>query len=89
MVVVPSDNRMTVDTLDRSGSTLLETMFDSHSQVWGMGEDSIFNGNLTFFRDQLVQASSATSGLSLFLAVGLIEESFNIHTPNQVFSRSA
>ena len=42
----------------RSGSTLLETMFDSHGQIWGMGEDSLFNGNLTMFRDALVRASS-------------------------------
>ncbi len=38
-------------------------MFDSHGQIWGMGEDSLFNGNLTFFRDQLVRASTS-SGMS-------------------------
>lgn len=30
----------------RSGSTLVETMLDSHKDMWGMGEDSIFNANL-------------------------------------------
>jgi hypothetical protein len=33
-------------------------MLDAHSQIWGMGEDSIFNGNLTMFRDELVDASN-------------------------------
>lgn len=39
----------------RSGSTLLETMLDSHADIWGMGEDSIFNGRLTEFRDDIVR----------------------------------
>ena len=42
---------------NRSGSTLLETMLDSHPNVWGMGEDSIFNGNLPKLRDEMVAAS--------------------------------
>lgn len=42
--------------LCRSGSTLLETMLDSHSRIWGMGEDSFFNANLTEFRNKLVGA---------------------------------
>jgi hypothetical protein len=31
-------------------------MLDSHSKIWGMGEDSIFNANLTEFRNKLVSA---------------------------------
>eukprot|EP01036_Dinobryon_divergens_P022684 gene22684-30966_t len=42
----------------RSGSTLLETMLDAHSQIWGMGEDSVFNGNISSFRDRLVAAGN-------------------------------
>lgn len=44
----------------RSGSTLLETMLDAHSAIYGMGEDSILNANLTPFRDKLVKLSSKT-----------------------------
>ncbi len=46
----------------RSGSTLLETMLDAHEHVWGMGEDSVFNGNLSEFRDLLVRASDNSRG---------------------------
>jgi tetratricopeptide (TPR) repeat protein len=42
----------------RSGSTLLETMLDSTDSIWGMGEDSVFNSNLTTLRDNLVSATS-------------------------------
>jgi hypothetical protein len=42
----------------RSGSTLLETMLDAHPNIWGMGEDSIFNGRLNSFRTDLVAAAS-------------------------------
>ncbi len=55
----------------RSGSTLLETMLDSHQQVWGMGEDSLFNGNLTFFRDRLVRASQGSSTLGAYMPLKL------------------
>lgn len=44
----------------RSGSTLLENMFDAHSDILGMGEDSIFNANLQELKDKLV--SMATDG---------------------------
>jgi hypothetical protein len=33
-------------------------MLDAHSQIWGMGEDSVFNGNITSFRDRLVAAGN-------------------------------
>ena len=46
----------------RSGSTLLETMLDAHKNIYGMGEDSMFNGNLSAFRDELVTASSGGDG---------------------------
>jgi tetratricopeptide (TPR) repeat protein len=42
----------------RSGSTLLETMLDAHPNIWGMGEDSLFNGRLNSFRTDLVAAAS-------------------------------
>lgn len=32
-------------------------MLDAHPNVWGMGEDSIFNGNLPKLRDEMVTAS--------------------------------
>ncbi len=37
---------------------MLETMLDAHSQIWGMGEDSVFNGNISSFRDRLVAAGN-------------------------------
>ena len=48
----------------RSGSTLVETVLSSHSAVFGMGEDSVFNGRLPIIRDGVVGsiAASQTSG---------------------------
>ena len=43
----------------RCGSTLLETMLHSHGEVWGMGENSAFNGNLPAFREELVAVISS------------------------------
>jgi hypothetical protein len=37
-------------------------MLDAHSQVWGMGEDSVFNGNLAKFRDGLVPLFTDATG---------------------------
>jgi len=45
----------------RSGSTLLERVLDSHSQVVGTGEDSVFNGRLDQIRNQIVKASMTGS----------------------------
>lgn len=45
----------------RSGSTLLERIFDAHSGVAGTGEDSIFNGRLEHIRNSVVQASMTQS----------------------------
>lgn len=42
----------------RSGSTLLESMLDSHSDIVGIGEESIFNAHLMSLRDALVEASN-------------------------------
>ncbi len=42
----------------RSGSTLLENMFDAHSDILGMGEDSIFNANLQELKDKLVSLAA-------------------------------
>jgi hypothetical protein len=33
-------------------------MLDAHPNIWGMGEDSIFNGRLNSFRTDLVAAAS-------------------------------
>lgn len=44
----------------RSGSTLLEQILDTHGEIFGLGEDSVVNGNLPEFRDKLVRV--ATSG---------------------------
>lgn len=40
--------------LMRSGSTLVESVLAAHSQVFGMGEDSVFNGQLPRIRDGVV-----------------------------------
>lgn len=43
----------------RSGSTLLERILDSHPQIVGTGEDSVFNGRLDSIRTDIIQASMA------------------------------
>ena len=42
----------------RSGSTLLENMFDAHRDILGMGEDSIFNANLQELKDKLISLAA-------------------------------
>lgn len=42
--------------LMRSGSTLVESVLAAHSQGYGMGEDSVFNGMLPVIRDGVVDA---------------------------------
>ena len=37
-------------------------MLDAHPNIWGLGEDSIFNGRLSSFRTDLVAAASAAVG---------------------------
>ena len=49
----------------RSGSTLLERVLDSHSQIAGTGEDSIFNGMLNEIRNDIVKASTNQSSKSI------------------------
>ena len=51
----------------RSGSTLLETMLDSHNAIWGLGEDSVFNANLPYLRDELVSATQSGSEIQRIL----------------------
>lgn len=41
----------------RSGSTLLETMLDSHRNMVGLGEGSVFNRDLAGFRNSLLKSS--------------------------------
>jgi len=41
----------------RTGSTLLERVLDSHSEIVGTGEDSVFNGRLDVIRTAIVEAS--------------------------------
>jgi tetratricopeptide (TPR) repeat protein len=41
----------------RSGSTLLERVLDSHPQIVGTGENSVFNGRLPEIRNEIVQVS--------------------------------
>ncbi len=38
-------------------------MLDAHPLIWGMGEDSVFNGNLTFLRDSIVAATGSPKKL--------------------------
>lgn len=35
-------------------------MLDRHPSIWGMGEDSVFNANLTALRDNIVAISSSS-----------------------------
>lgn len=48
----------------RSGSTLLETMLDSHPEIYGMGEDSFFNSGLNQLRDDLVEVISLNDNIA-------------------------
>ena len=41
----------------RSGSTLLERILDAHPQIFGMSENSVFNGSLESVRQRIVEAS--------------------------------
>jgi DNA polymerase III alpha subunit (gram-positive type) len=54
-------------------------MLDSHPNVWGMGEDSIFNGNLPKLRDEMV-AASESRGLSAVDEVIRQNAEFTIRT---------
>ena len=38
-------------------------MLDAHADIWGLGEDSIFNGKLPVFRNELVAAVSDPQGV--------------------------
>ncbi len=42
-------------------------MLDTHSQIWGMGEDSVFNANLTVLRDNMVKATDSISAMEKVL----------------------
>ena len=57
MIGVKSKVPIFIVGMMRSGSTLTETMLDAHSEIWGMGEDSVFNSNLAELRDSVVKAS--------------------------------
>jgi hypothetical protein len=46
-------------------------MLDSHSRIWGMGEDSIFNANLTEFRNKLVTTPPDIPGMLLIGCGGI------------------
>ena len=39
----------------RSGSTLTETMLDAHKEIYGIGEESVFNPYIPLIRDAIVQ----------------------------------
>lgn len=58
---VGSDSRLPIFIIGfvRSGSTLLERVLDSHPQIVGTGEDSVFNGNLDRIRNKIVETSVA------------------------------
>lgn len=45
----------------RSGSTLLETILDAHPNVFGLGEDSIFNSQLPEVKEHVVKAASGSN----------------------------
>lgn len=62
----------------RSGSTLLERLLDSHPQIVGTGENSVFNGQLDYIRNKIVETSIMdSSNLSTViekLADGVVTE---------------
>jgi len=62
----------------RSGSTLLERLLDSHPQIVGTGENSVFNGQLDHIRNKIVETSIMdSSNLSTViekLADGVVTE---------------
>lgn len=41
----------------RSGSTLLERILDAHPEIVGTGENSVFNGQLDYIRNKIVETS--------------------------------
>lgn len=62
----------------RSGSTLLERLLDSHPQIVGTGENSVFNGQLDEIRNKIVETSIMDSSnlptVIEKLADGVVEE---------------
>jgi len=62
----------------RSGSTLLERLLDSHPQIVGTGENSVFNGQLDHIRNKIVETSimdsSNLSAVIEKLADGVVTE---------------
>eukprot|EP00980_Cylindrotheca_fusiformis_P013503 scaffold3450_cov114-Cylindrotheca_fusiformis.AAC.8 len=65
----------------RSGSTLLERVLDSHPEIYGTGENSVFNGQLDYIRNKIVEASMVDSsnlpGVIKGLADGVVDEMVN------------
>ena len=49
----------------RSGSTLLERILDAHTQIVGTGEDSVFNGQLDYIRNKIVEASMTQNPVTI------------------------
>ena len=61
----PSKQPIFIIGFPRSGSTLLERVLDSHSQIAGTGEDSIFNGMLDEIRNAIIKASMQQSATAI------------------------
>jgi len=55
-VGIPDRTPIFIVGMMRSGSSLVEQILSAHSQVHGIGEDSIFNGRLALARDAIVAA---------------------------------
>mmetsp|Transcript_31941 Transcript_31941/g.70193 ORF Transcript_31941/g.70193 Transcript_31941/m.70193 type:complete len:603 (-) Transcript_31941:11-1819(-) len=49
----------------RSGSTLLERILDAHTEIVGTGEDSVFNGQLDYIRNNIVEASLSQNPITI------------------------
>ena len=52
------------------GSTLLERVLDAHPQIAGMGENSVFNGQLDMIRNKIVEVSMMGDPGALATAIG-------------------
>ena len=61
-------------------------MLDSHPSVWGLGEDSIFNGNLPAFRDEVVRGATQFPGNTDVVQATIIKHSKHVVKEMKIIS---